>query len=397
SFGDNECPQSIVLAFLDDPSAPIDSSCVADMQPLEFTLPLTSEETSNDETAAQVTEPIVIDDNAGASGLGDSLYPEMGNGGYDVKHYTLDLAVDVVNNELDATVTIKAETIQLLSAFNLDLRGLFVERVTVDGVEVNFGRNGDELTIQPATPLPADTLFTVVIDYNGSPQSFRDPALSFTEIGWTEFNGGIFVFGEPSGAKTWYPSNNHPQDKATFTFNITTDSTYTVAATGRLVEEIENGDETTVTWEMSSPMATYLAAIYIGDFVREESVTDSGILIRNYFPPTLSSAEKADFAQTADVIAYYSDLFGPYPFDVYGSIVVDGELGFALENQTLSIHGRDATDIYTIAHEIMHQWTGNNLSLGDWQDIWLNEGFAFYIPFLYLDATGQTDIDRLMG
>ena len=364
---------------------------------LELTVPQQDAGTGSADEAAQITGPIETDGNAGADGIGDSLYPNLGNGGYDVKHYTLDLNVDVDNNLLDATATIEAATIQLLSAFNLDLRGLTVERVTVDGIEADFGRTTTELTIVPATPLPANTPFTVVIDYSGSPRTMVDPALSFTEIGWTKFNDGIFVFGEPSGAMTWYPSNNHPQDKATFTFNITNDSSLTAAATGRLVGEAFNDDgTTTTTWEMYSPMASYLAAIYVGDFVREESTTDDGILIRNYFPPSLSGSEKAAFDQTADVIDYYSDLFGPYPFDVYGSIVVDGELGFALENQTLSIHGRDAIDIYTIAHEIMHQWTGNHVSLGDWQDIWLNEGFAFYIPFLYLDETGQLDLARLM-
>lgn len=362
-----------------------------------FELAPISQDAANPAPTAQVTDPVVTDENAGADNVGDSLYPQMGNGGYDVLHYTLDLDVDVASNVIDATATIEATATQLLSAFNLDLRGLTVEDVTVDGVAAVFGRNADELTIQPATPLANGTPFTVIINYNGSPQPLRDPALSFTTIGWTEFNDGVFVFGEPSGAKTWYPSNNHPTDKATFTFRITTDAAYTTAATGLLTEETNDGDTITTVWEMDDPMASYLAAIYIGDFVREESQGPDGILIRNYFPPTLPRSEKQDFDQTAAVLEFYSELFGPYPFDVYGSIVVDGELGFALENQTLSIHGRDATDIYTIAHEIMHQWTGNHVSLGDWQDIWLNEGFAFYIPFLYLDETGQLEIDALMA
>ena len=189
---------------------------------------------------------------------------------------------------------------------------------------------------------------------------------------------------------SWFPSNNHPTDKATFDIAITTDSELTVVANGVLdgIEDVGGGQSTT-TWRMDDPMTTYLAAVYIGDFERRESVSDDGLPIRNYFPPAFADDLAADFELTADVIDFAENLLDePYPFDEYGSIVLPFSLGFALENQTISVHGIDGTDRDTIAHEIMHQWAGNSISVGDWQDIWMNEGFATYLTYLYFEDRG---------
>jgi aminopeptidase N len=126
-----------------------------------------------------------------------------------------------------------------------------------------------------------------------------------------------------------------------------------------------------------------------------ESVTDDGLRIRNYFPPAFADDLEADFDLTADVIDFSEELFGAdYPFDEYGSIVLPFSLGFALENQTISVHGLNATDPSIITHEIMHQWAGNSVTLGDWQDIWMNEGFATYLAYLYSEDRGlPSDIE----
>lgn len=363
-------------------------------QPLSLPDVPTPVQEQEDVSATDTATPSVF--SAGSDSLGDSLYPLMGNGGYDVAHYTLDLNVDVANNVLDATAIIKATAIQPLSAFNLDFHGLTIEQITVTGQAATFTRADDELTITPSMPIAEADIFTVTVDYGGTPTTIRDLSAP-TAIGWHHYDGGIYVVSEPAGAKTWFPNNNHPLDKATYTFRITTAAEYTTAATGILTQFIDNVDSVTTVWEMDDPMASYLSAIYIGDYIREESEGPNGLLIRNYFPPDLSEKAKQPFAATARIIEFYNDLFGPYPFDAYGSIVIDQNLGYALENQTLSVHGRNTIDLYIIAHEIMHQWTGNHVSLGDWQDIWLNEGFAFYLPFLYLDAVGEVDIDSLMA
>lgn len=324
------------------------------------------------------------------AGVGDSLYPLAGNGGYDVTNYVIDLTVDVASNVISGTTTITATSTEELSEFNLDFSGLEVEGISVNDGAADHKRDGDELTVVVATAIAADTEFEVAVDYSGTPVPINDPGVPFTTLGWQQISGMVYVASEPTGAKSWFPSNNHPTDKATFEFKITTASDLTVVANGvqQGIEPADAGNSTT-TWLMDDPMATYLASVYIGDFELRESITSDGLRIRNYFPPADADRLEEDFAITADVIDFYEEIFGAdYPFDEYGSLVLPFPTGFALENQTISLHGLDATDSDTIAHEIMHQWAGNSVSVGQWQDIWMLEGFATYLAYMYHEDRG---------
>ncbi len=324
----------------------------------------------------------------GAAGIGDSLYPQMGNGGYDVLSYLLDLTVDVADNLVAGETTIVATATQDLTAFNVDMSGLIVESVVVNGVDSDYSRIDDELTIAPNPPVLAGDTFETVVAYGGTPEPVDDPSDSVFGSGWHNENGYVYTASEPAGSTSFFPSNNHPSDKATFRFEITAASNLTSAATGVLVDTIENGKTTTTVWEMTDPMATYAAAIYVGDFERRASVGPAGLTIRNYVPPGSAANLTSALSPTADIISFYADLLAPFPFDAYGSVVLPFDLGFAMENQTLSLHGTDTVDTYTLTHEIVHQWFGNSISVADWQDIWLSEGFATYLPLLYLEARG---------
>ena len=319
----------------------------------------------------------------GSAGVGDSFYPLLGNGGYDVIHYDIALDVDLATNTIDATTTLTAVAAQDLASFNLDLSGLEVEAVDVDGEIATFSREGSEMTVRPPAIIREGDRFSVSVVYSGTPEPIADPGVPFERIGWRWTEGVIYTINEPSGAMSWFPGNNHPSDKATFVFRITVPTGTTAAATGVLEGEVAEADRTTVTWRMDDPMATYLAAVYVGDFERRESVGPNGLLIRHYLPPDIDPASAEALYITADVIRYYERILGPYPFDAYGAIVMPFDLGFALENQTLSIHGTDSLAPYTVAHEIMHQWFGNSATLDDWSDIWLLEGFATYLPLMY--------------
>ena len=319
----------------------------------------------------------------GSPGLGDPNFPLLGNGGYDVAHYTLDLAVDVQDNVITGTTTIRATATQPLSTFNLDLLGLTVDAVSVDDEPAAFTRSAHELTISPQEPLSAGELFTTVVRYSGTPEPLTDPDLAFISQGWNNRDGTIFVVSEPGGAMTWYPSNNHPLDKAGYTMRVTVDAPNVVAANGVLVDTIETGDQVTYVWEMAQPMATYLATLAIGDFVRVEEPGPDGTLIRHYFPRDMVESLTEDFANTDELVGFYSDLIGPYPFDEYGVVVMPFPLGFALETQTLSVFGTDMTMEGVNAHELVHQWFGNDVSPAAWNETWLNEGFASYLQKLW--------------
>jgi len=348
-------------------------------QPMIVKLPIT-------EAVAATIPPVEAGD--GAAGLGDPLYPLLGNGGYDVQHYTIDLTVDVVSNTITGTTTITALAIVPLSSFHLDLSGLTVESITVNGTPATFTRDEYELIITPETMLTETGPFTVAVYYGGSPEPVRDPGIPFEAVGWLDYDeNGIYVFSEPSGAMSWYPVNNHPLDKATYTFRVTAPKPYVVAANGLLTAEIDQGTNRTYVWEASDPMASYLATVNIAEFDVFTEEGPNGLPIINFFPAARSRLLRGNFAPTAEMITYFSEIIGPFPFESYGAIVMDAPFGGALETQTRPVFGRTATMEIIIAHELAHQWFGNSVSLASWQDIWLNEGFATYFHHLWTEHT----------
>ena len=343
-----------------------------------------------------------VDPLAGSPGLGDSLYPNFGNGGYDVQRYTLDINVtDVATSELEAVTTIEAIATQELSRFNLDFLGFEITRLTVNDEAAEFERNGQELTVIPTRNLSSGEKFTIVVEYQGIPQDLMSEALPFP-TGWIVYENGIFVLSEPDGSASFYPVNDHPLDKANFTFIVTVPKPYEVAANGVLTETTDNGDSFTYRFELRDPMASYLASININDFDVETMESPGGIPIRNYYAASLPDDVNVPFARQGEMIDYFSELFGPYPFEVYGSLVMDTTFGAALENQTMSIYGIDMIDPddiegseSVVAHELAHQWFGDSVSVADWSDIWLNEGFATYGEGLWIEyLEGREGLDE---
>ncbi len=327
-------------------------------------------------------------------GVGDSFYPKLGNPGYDVLHYDIELDVEPSTNTISALTAITAKATEELAAFNLDLSGLEVLSVAVDGADAAFSRSGHELTVEPASPLAAGAQFDVEIAYSGSPAAIDDPGVEFFVLGWQEQGGVIYTASEPSGSMTWFPSNNHPTDKATYEIQITVPEGITAASNGLLIDENTTDGRTTFTWRMDDPMATYLAAVYIGDFDRIDHgpLYPDGPVIRDYVHSTAAPEIAEALAVTPDVIAFLEDLLGPYPFDAYGTIVVPFPLGFALEHQTLSLHGPASIGPGIIAHEVAHQWLGNSVTPDDWSEIWMNEGFATYLHLMYEAEHFEADV-----
>jgi len=338
---------------------------------------------------------------AGAESLGDPLFPYLGNGGYDALHYTLDLSADVPQNTIQGTVTMEARATEALRRFDLDFVGFQISTVTLDGTPAAYDRRGTKLIITPFAPLAKGDTFTVGVTYSGTPHGtnvVNIPGLS----GWSSYGSGTFVASEPAGAEAWFPVNDHPLDKATYTFRITVADPYVVAANGVLTQTIDHGDTSTYVWEMRQPMASYLATVNIDRYVLKTSQGPGGLLIRDYFPPGVADKGVKEFGRTAEMIAFFSGTFGPYPFDTYGVVVANVSLPFALETQTLTLFGRNwvtgtGRAEQAVAHELAHQWYGDSVSLASWNDIWLNEWFATYASWLWFEhSQGPASLDTLV-
>jgi len=315
--------------------------------------------------------------------------PGDGNGGYDVQHYKLQLRLPgpKPGERIDGTATITASAKQPLSRFNLDLADLSVSRVTVGGTAAAHTRDGDELTITPAKPLAAGARFTVVVAYGGRPVPAEKPPLG--KYGWIKTEDGVFVACQPSGAHTWFPSNDHPSDKATFDFEVTVPSNLTVVANGEQSGKDQEGGQTTYNWSASDPMAPYLATIGVGNYEITKAQTPNGISSLSAVDPTVFLVNVRDLHETnARITDEWVKLFGPYPFTSTGGIVDNALVGFALETQTRPVYGAFGAQPSIVAHELAHQWFGNSVSVTRWQDIWLNEGFATYAEWMWTERTG---------
>jgi aminopeptidase N len=318
----------------------------------------------------------------GAAGIGDPLFPKLGNGGYDVTHYRLTLDYTPRTHRLRGTARITARTTRALSSFHLDLAGLHVRDTTVNGRPARAARSGTELTLTPAAALPRNRTFTATVVYDGKPKTLKDPDGS--REGWLRTSDGAVGLGEPTGSMTWFPSNNHPSDKAAYDITVTVPEGYTAVSNGELTRRDTHHGRTTHQWRARDPMATYLATVAIGRFGLHRTTAD-GLPQYVAIDPTEAKVSRDVPGQITKITAWERRTFGPYPFTSTGAIVDHlPDLGYALETQTRPYFAV-APDQRLIVHELAHQWFGDSVTPRTWKDMWLNEGFATYAEWLWTE------------
>ncbi|WP_433374552.1 M1 family aminopeptidase [Actinoplanes sp. CA-142083] len=333
----------------------------------------------------------------GAPGAGDPYFPTYGNGGYDVSGYNLNVRYNPTDGKLTGTATITATATQDLSQFDLDLVHLTASKVTVNDAEATSAAAGNELVITPAVGVRRGKAFTVVIDYGGTPGQLANKTLG--DGGWLSSAGkGALALGQPESASTWFPVNDHPSDKATFTLAITVPDGLTALSVGVPGPRTSADGWTTWRWTESSPLASYLSTVVIGKY-RVTTTTHNGKPMVIAVPESLPANGPAakSMARTGEIADFLATKFGPYPFDSYGGIVVDdSRIRYALETQSRPTYGEGffagEANPTVVAHELAHQWFGDSVALERWQDIWLNEGFATYAEWLWQEHEGTESI-----
>jgi aminopeptidase N len=320
----------------------------------------------------------------GSSGLGDPFFPDAGNGGYDVSHYSLTLSYEPATNQLTGTATITSTATQNLSRFDLDLRGFAISRLEVNGRDASFARDGQELIVTPGTGIRRGSSFTVLVAYAGTPAVVTDPDQSIE--GWVPTDDGAFVVGEPQGSPAWYPANDNPRDKATYDFSVSVPAGLTVMANGVLVSHQTSSGRTTWVWRETDPMAPYLATATLGRFDLTVS-TVAGVPSYVAVDPQLSKGNV--FRKLPEIVEFYASIYGPYPFNAVGSIADSARVvGYSLETQTKPVYDR-MPDETTVAHELSHMWYGDSVTLTLWPDMWLHEGFATWSEWIWSEHTGN--------
>ncbi|MEU4209547.1 M1 family metallopeptidase [Streptomyces sp. NPDC026206] len=334
----------------------------------------------------------------GAPGAGDSYYPASGNGGYDVSHYDLRLKYQPKTDKLEGTATLSATTTQALSRFNLDF-ALDVSEVLVNGNKATFAKSGDhELEITPSSALEQGKEITVVVRYSGVPSTVKIGGYS----AWQRTPDGAVVANEPEAAAWWFPSNDHPRDKATYDISVSVPDGLQTVSNGELKSQTSKLGWTRYNWRSTKPQASYLTTLAIGKFDIITGKSSTGLPVLNAYSKDLGdnlSSAKASVERSAEVIDWASGVFGPYPFNAIGGYVANVKTGYALETQTRPYYSpssfSNGSNVSLIVHELAHQWFGDNVSVKDWRDIWVNEGFATYAQWLWSEKEGEGTAQEL--
>lgn len=321
-------------------------------------------------------------------GVGDRLFPHLGNPGYDVRAYDISFRWGRDNTEpLDARTVIDAHVTARngLARFNLDFGSGKVTSLSVGGRTARYARAGEDLVVTPSKKLRKGQRMRVVVRHT-SPT--REAATS----GWVRTKDGLVMANQADAAHRVFPGNDHPSDKARFTFHVTAPSSLTVVAGGRLHSKVRRGENTRWTYRVAHPMATELAQVSVGRSYVRQAKGPHGLPLRDVVP--LRDREKLlpYLKKTPGHLKWLERRLGPYPFETYGVLVADADLGFAMETQTLSLFEKQflAAPVVpswykeeVMVHELAHQWFGNSVSPRSWDDLWLNEGHATWYEWLY--------------
>jgi aminopeptidase N len=334
-----------------------------------------------------------------STSAGDRRHPELGSADIDVEHYGVVLTYEPSTERFTGTATVTGVLLAATDRIALDSDGPAVTSVLIEGGPAAFVQEDRELLVSLPAPRAAGDPFRIEVAFT-SDISGGDGFLDAGIFPAYE-HPGVWAVNEPDGVSTWMPVSDHPTDKAAWTFEVTVPDGLTAVANGAFLGSVPAGGGTTWTWGQSEPMASYLVTMLIGPYeIRDGGTSSTGVdLVHVVLDDRIDTLDPY-LAVTDEQLEFFADRFGPYPFDRYGLALADSVPGLAMETQGLSLFS--ATDLdgslgyiqhLLLAHELAHQWFGNAVSPAQWDDIWLNEGFATYAEWMWLDHVGLQPLD----
>jgi aminopeptidase N len=336
-------------------------------------------------SAPVVTEPVEQDlDLAVSTPVEDSVYPDVGDPRVDALHYDLDLTWEPGPERLTGRAVLTFRAARTAPRFQLDLGApLAVEEATLDGEPVRVTRLGKDLVVR--APIEADQRYELALDYAGTPEPAPAPTTrsDFSTTGFTVTDTGeVWTMQEPYGAYTWYPVNDQPADKALYDITVHAPPKWTGIANGELTALETDADGTTTSWQLDEPASSYLVTVAIGDYSHSSNTSAGGLRV-DYWTPRGMTRPLDSIRTAAATVDWVEARLGDYPFDSLGLVVTASQS--AMETQTMVTLGNNdyVLSPQVVAHEIVHQWYGDQVSPSDWRDVWLNEGMTMLLQWVY--------------
>lgn len=304
--------------------------------------------------------------------------------GFDVLSYDINLAINDETHAVSGIVSAWVLAENDLSSISYELMGgsLSVSEVKVNEQVVPFTHADGIINIP--TSQAAGTHFSTEVRYSGVPGNSPSPY----NIGMIFTDNAIYTLSNPDAGRYWWPSYDHPWDKALVDMHITIRADWLAAANGLRTSITPNSNGTrTHHWHSASPVATYVIGFAAGPYAELNSLAGD-LPIQNFVQPALVNNATIDFAHVPEMIDYFSELYGPYPFEKYGHVTVHMTTYAAMEHQTMTTIGTqyiDGQQTYEsiVAHELTHQWYGNYLTPITMREVWLKESFATYAEMLW--------------
>ena len=293
------------------------------------------------------------------------------------------------------------------STFVLDAKAMLIHTITLQNKKLDYHYDGYQITINLPKKYTKEETFTVYINYTARPEKVKEKGsdaitaakgLYFINASGIDKNKPtqIWTQGETEGSSCWFPTIDAPNQKTTQEIYITVPNKYVTLSNGELVNQTKIGANRTDYWKLDQKHAPYLFFLGVGEF---EIIKDTykNIPVNYYVEKEYAPYAKQIFGNTPEMMQFFSEKLGvEFPWNKYSQIVVRDYVSGAMENTTAVVHGEQAYQKpgqlidenkheNTIAHELFHHWFGNLVTSESWSNLTLNESFANYSEYLWLE------------